>query len=521
MSSNPSPALAALLSFIFPGLGQIYAGDLRRGLIWTIPMLLFIVAVLFLILGGSAAITSLLTVPKTLALIIADIAFFLYHVAAMIDAYDIARTDRPLSYSRRSAGGAPIVLAGLIALAMIIHGLPAVYAADYYSFISKVTNDNPDDVIPSFVPQTPRPSTPAPSLNPTPTGEPTESLDPGETPAGTPNGSGAPSTPSAHVCPPAPNFGGWRMAEDGRVNLLLVGSDSRSDDGTGGASLRTDSMMLMSIDIASCKAALFSFPRNMEQPGPASRYPDWFHIPLENGTDYQGFLFGLWRDAASTPDPNQFPGSEGIGPECQTQFDCQRGWRALSGAIQNMSGVPVDAVVAVNLKGFVDIVDNLPGRGVWIDVPSPLFDDEYYNSRQEKMLVDFKRGCQFMNAEETLAYSRSRHQDSDYQRARRQQYVIQQIRKQLDPLALLPNIPGLLNAAQANLYMSISDADIPFLAQVASRVDADRLYRYDFAPARLTRLGSMDGMRDKIVNIFQEPEPEPEGNPSGQRCPPR
>jgi LCP family protein required for cell wall assembly len=309
------------------------------------------------------------------------------------------------------------------------------------------------------------------------------------------------------------------MAHDGRVNLLLVGSDSRSDEGVGEASLRTDSMMLLSIDIATCKSALFSFPRNLKESGGDSRYPTWFRIPLENGQNYPGFLFGLWRDAATSP--AAYPGSEGIGAECQHQFDCVRGWRALTGAIQNMAGVQVDGVVAVNLKGFVDVVDNLPGGGIWIDVPSPLRDDNYFNSKQQKMRVNFQRGCQFMNGEEALAYARSRHQDSDYQRARRQQYVLQQVRKQLDPLALLPHIPALLQVAQANLFMTISDDDIPFLAQVGARVDADRMYRYDFAPARLTRLGSMQGLRDKVNSIFDEPEPKPTTRPNQEPCPPR
>ncbi len=230
------------------------------------------------------------------------------------------------------------------------------------------------------------------------------------------------------------------MASDGRLNLLLVGSDSRSDDGVSSTSLRTDSMMLLSIDIASCKSALFSFPRNMQQPGAESRYPDWFHIPLENGQDYPGFLNGLWRDAASSP--QHFPGSEGIGAECQQQFDCVRGWRALTGAIQQMSGVPIDGVIAVNLKGFVDVVKNLPGGGLWLDIPSPLYDEDYFNSQQQKMLIDFETGCQFLDGEESLAYARSRHQDSDYERARRQQYVLQQVRKQLDPLGAAAAHPG-------------------------------------------------------------------------------
>jgi LCP family protein required for cell wall assembly len=301
--------------------------------------------------------------------------------------------------------------------------------------------------------------------------------------------------------------GGAQPAADGRLNIILAGSDSRSDEGAGSASIRTDSMMLLSIDIASCKAALFSFPRNMEH-NPLSRYPEWFHIPTEDGGEFSGFLLALWQKGAQSAG-------------CADQFDCEAGWRALTYAIQQMAGVQVDGVVSVNLKGFVGLVDNLPGQGVWIDVPYRLQDDAYFNSQQQHMNVDFQPGCQFLNGEEALAFSRSRHQDSDYQRGRRQQIFLQQVRKQLDPLGLLPHIPGLLQVAQENIFMSFSQTDFPFLAQVAARVDADRLYRYDFAPARLTTLGSMAGMAAKVNNIFSEPEPEPETKPNQEPCPPR
>jgi LCP family protein required for cell wall assembly len=274
-------------------------------------------------------------------------------------------------------------------------------------------------------------------------------------------------------------------------------------------------MMLLTIDIASCKTALFSFPRNM---GCAIGYPTWFHIALESGQDYPGCLNALWRDAASSP--NNYPGSDGIGSNCQQQFDCERGWRALTGAIRNMANVQIDGVVAVNLKGFVALVNALPGHGVWIDVPYALHDDVYHNSQQEQMTVDFKPGCQFLHPEEALAFARSRHQDSDYQRARRQQIFLQQVRRQLDPLALLANLNSLLSAAQQNLFMTFQQSDFENLALVASHVDADRLYRFDFAPNRLEQVGSMDGMAAKIQNIFSEPEPEPETD-NQEPCPPR
>ena len=228
----------------------------------------------------------------------------------------------------------------------------------------------------------------------------------------------------------------------------------------------------------------------------------------------------------------------GSGADCQLQFDCARGWRALAGTIQEISGQGIDGVISVNLKGFASLVDNLPEQcppadlrvqlgnaqcygGVWIDAPDAVHDDVYHTSQQQAMVVDIPAGCHYFDAEMTLAYSRARHESSDYDRARRQQYVLTQIRKQFDPLALLPHIPALLDVVDQNLFMTIRPGDLPYLAEAASRVDADRIYRYDFAPNKVSALGSMAGIRDKVANIFSEPEPPPEGGAKGSTCPPK
>lgn len=392
-------------------------------------MLVALAALVVLLLGGSRAIDSLLTAEAALTLVILDAAFFLYHVGAMVDAYGLARRGQSPDSGRDRVRGAPVALAVLVALAIVLHGLPGAYGFAYYQFASSYKGTS-DVVIPpaSFAPQTllPQPSvlqTPAttPSLVATASGQATAAPSPLTATATLgPAGSAKPS-----ACPAPPDLSNWAPGADGRLNILLVGSDSRSDDGVSAASLRTDSMLLLSVDVADCKAALFSFPRNMtDVPADSvTRYPDWLYIPTENGQHYNGYLFGLWRDAAASP--SQYPGSDGIGPECQKQFDCERGWRALTYAIQQMSGVNIDGVIAVNLKGFVDIVANLPGSGVWLDIPDALQDDAYYNSQQQLYAVDFQPGCQFLGPEDTLAYARSRHQDSDYQRERRQQFVLQ------------------------------------------------------------------------------------------------
>jgi anionic cell wall polymer biosynthesis LytR-Cps2A-Psr (LCP) family protein len=253
------------------------------------------------------------------------------------------------------------------------------------------------------------------------------------------------------------------------------------------------------------------------------------------GINSDGLLTSLWHVAAWCD--QVFVGSDGIsGSDCQQQFDCDRAWRALIGTIQNFTGQQVDGVISVNLNGFVDLVNALPTQcptddqrvalpntpkcygGLWLYTDA-LADEAYYDSQQNQIPVNFTQGCHYTDAEYSLAYARSRHADSDYQRERRQQYVLQQVRRQLDPIALLPSMPTLLSIAEANLYTSLSQTDIAYLAQVASRVDADRLYQEDFAPAHVTQLGSMQGIADFVTNIFSQPEPEPTPQQQNNPCP--
>jgi len=557
MSSNPSPAVAAFLSFLFPGAGQVYAGETRKGLIWAIPMFIFVFAVIWFLLSGSQAMIAFFANPQNrLALLVVNVAFFLYHIAAMLDAYGVAQRERGRSFGY--SAGAPIVLAILLSITFVIHGLPEVYGYQTNVALNNIfKTPPPGGIIPSFVAPTREPSTPPPLTSPTP--QPTESADSTDNPQ--PSGSPGTQTPQptrsplpAIDCSTLPAWG-----QDCTLTALIVGTDSRSDTGVDDNSIRTDTMLFMKVDIQTGQAALFSFPRNMctatdGSCGEGTRYPDWLHIPLSPEAaqspggqaafpdgNYSGLPAGysllnsLWRYAAQHPDI--FPGSEGIGPDCQTQFDCQRGWRALTGTIQEFTGQPIDGIIAVNLKGFTSLVENLPPQcppdaarmaltnakcygGVWIDVPEAVHDDQYHTSQQQAIVVDIPKGCQFFDGEMALAYSRARHETSDYDRARRQQYVLTQIRKQIDPIAMLPNIPALLQVAQQNLFLTFQQSDIPALAQVASRIDADRIYRFDFAPNRVGNLESMQGVRDKVANIFDEPEPVPD-SPSGTHCPPK
>jgi TM2 domain-containing membrane protein YozV len=81
MSRNPSPAVAALLSFVFPGLGQVYAGRPLRGLIMAMPMLLLVLGILLLLTGAIDAIGLFTNSQSIAALLVLNIAFLFYHLA--------------------------------------------------------------------------------------------------------------------------------------------------------------------------------------------------------------------------------------------------------------------------------------------------------------------------------------------------------------------------------------------------------------------------------------------------------
>lgn len=503
MPAVPSPHVAALLSFLFPGAGQIYARQVGRGVLWAIPMVIFVLGVLYILAGG-ADLIDLIGNPQTAAaLLILNLAFFFYHLAAMFDAYGIAQRERRLEGVNTPATAA-IVLVALVIVTLVVHGVPEVLGVAGNDALSRLfPSGRASAAIPHFSPGVVPTAPPNTGALPTPGG----SGNPAS-PTANPSGPvGSPATPRASFPPFDPN---WEPAADGRLNVLLVGADS----GPGRSSVRTDTMILVSVEIDTGKAALFGFPRNMipvPLPGESvGAYP---------GGTFPELLNALWRRAAEHPE--KFPGSEGIdGQTCSRQFDCIRAWRALAGSIQEMAGVQIDGIVAVDLGGFVKLVDAV--GGVWIDVPSRLIDERYHWSDGTLAQIDIKPGCQELDGEYALAYARSRHQDSDYQRMKRQQYVLSAVRRQFDPIAMLPRVFDLLDIAQDNMFMTFSREEIGHLANVAARVDADRLYQVRFTPNKVADLGGIDQIRVRVKNIFSEPEPQPTPRPSNRpaTCPP-
>ena len=438
------------------------------------PALALVVLVLFATAASPLDLLELVLDPNViLALLIVNLLFLLYRIVVILDAYRLSARAR-MAWTRSAGPVSTAVLAALILGTTVIHGAIGYVGYRAYEADRAILPDDNEKA--GFV-------IPEPSWGP----DATARTEPGES-----------APPPTRTAIPGPQWGA-----DGRLNLLLIGSDN----GPGRWSLRTDTMMLLSVDVDTGRAALFGIPRNMVNvplaPESAGTFPCRCFPNLLNGL----YVYAMAH-------PTQFPGGDA------------RGFRAVTGAIQELVGVRLDGMIGVSLNGFVGLVNAI--GGLWIDIPHALYDSHYpLEDGSRDIVVSFKAGCQKLNGRYALAYARSRHQDSDYGRMARQQLVVVALRQQLDPLKLLPQAADLLELARDNLFTTLKRSEIAGLASMARKVDPKRIKTFTFIPPKYSSYLSnsetatirkvVRGVFDKAAPALPSGTPKPTAKPE-TRC---
>ncbi|MGD0121069.1 MAG: LCP family protein [Candidatus Limnocylindrales bacterium] len=491
--SVKSPAGAAVLSFLLPGLGQAGAGRRRRGLFVALPALGMLVAAAGVVLLARRQLYDAFFSESTLsALVLLNVVVLLYRLWTIVDAYLIADSarlpDAPDSKeqtkapARRSRRPLTAVVLGAVLVATIgTHLALGAVTVEYRDTLSCIFNvdapcwfggngnlasgetaaafsNDPGATDPPTASATATSSASdggLPSLSPsnTPTLPPT----PGPTTA-----AGIPIFPVENVS--GPNTPPAEWSADGKLNVLLVGAD----EGVGRWSLRTDTMILLEVDIATGRSVMYGIPRNLENvPLP----PESANAFSCHCFPYPNLLNALWRDAVNRPGAYPYAGSDFV-----------RGFSALEGAIGQYLGLHVDGAVVINLMGFVNLINALGGLDIY--VPAEVKDTQYSRPQDGKdITIDIKPGQQHMDGFTALAYARSRHQDSDYGRMSRQQAVLLALRAQLHPCSLLPKVPELISALGSAFWTDMPIADAPTLLALAERVGTSNVKSIELVPA--------------------------------------
>jgi anionic cell wall polymer biosynthesis LytR-Cps2A-Psr (LCP) family protein len=126
------------------------------------------------------------------------------------------------------------------------------------------------------------------------------------------------------------------------------------------------------------------------------------------------------------------------------------------------------------LKATVDALG-----GIDLDVPTAIYDPDFPADEGDgTMVLDIPAGPQHMDGAMALRYARTRHQDDDYHRVKRQQAVLLAIRDKLVNPQAIVQIPALIAAIQGLGQTDLSPSEIGALACLGPRIDRAAIQAY-------------------------------------------
>ncbi len=437
---------AAFFSLILPGLGQMYCRRFLRGLVWMVPWL--IAAALIAGIAFSMGVKDFAAQFSDLTwlqyLVIGIGVDLVWRLLSVLDAFWVARAPNGVRDATLRRVGSVVGLVAVLAVLLVSH---ATVARQVYSAIETIDCLDQDcgEDIGADESQDPNESIePIPSLGRFET-DPPASLDPDATPTIEP-------TDAPEPTPTVP----WDLRRGDRLNILLVGTN-------GGL---TDTMIVVSIDPDTNEVAFIGMPR------------DTVGLSIPRNTPAGRELGTTWGYRANqiyayTKGNSLFPGKS----------DRERGFGALKMILGESLGIDIPYYVQVDMNGFMDVVNALGGAVV--DVQLPLYDSRYNsNDGRGTLKLYIAPGIHYVGGGDALAYARSRHASSDFERSTRQMRVISAIRNQLDIGSILQpgGIDKYLQIVRKNIKTDIPSRLFPQLAELAQRVNLDDRISLQLAP---------------------------------------
>jgi len=224
---------------------------------------------------------------------------------------------------------------------------------------------------------------------------------------------------------------GLPMQEDGVVNVILIGNDSRGNGEDG----RSDAMILLSISNKTKTIYMTSLLRDM-----------YVEIP--------------GHDSNRLNAAYSFGGAELLMETVEKNFD-----------------IPVNRYMQVNFEAFANLVDAVGG----VELELSLEEVEYVNGYlvEYNMLLERPQGTDnldptvsgliHLNGPQALAYCRNRYLGTDFGRTERQRKVLNAVIKKL-PKTLALNGPELFNGLMPNLTTNLTKNECFRLGLMAGRL---------------------------------------------------
>jgi polyisoprenyl-teichoic acid--peptidoglycan teichoic acid transferase len=283
-----------------------------------------------------------------------------------------------------------------------------------------------------------------------------------------------------------------------RINVLLLGSDA----GSNRTGIRTDTVILASIDTKSGRTVMFSLPRNLQGvPFPAGSraaadYPSGYRCP-----DQSCMLNALWMFGENNW-KTYYP---------KAASAREAGYTAVKEGVEQALGVTVDTYAMVDMKGLEQFINAIGGVTVNVEQDLAIGGAHDGSGRVLQYPVGYlKPGIQHLNGHYAQWYARSRFNTDDYDRMRRQRCLIGYTLDQSDPMTVLRAFPGIAKAAKSNIRIGIQVQDLAPWADLALRVQKGGVKSLTFT-SKVISTGDPDFalMQEKVQEAITAPAPEP------------
>lgn len=235
---------------------------------------------------------------------------------------------------------------------------------------------------------------------------------------------------------------------NGLVNVLIIGQGGGGHDGPE----LTDTMIVASIDLEKKNVVMLSVPRDF-----------WVETKQFGGSR----INEVYRNVKNYLE-TRFDTSEDIAHE--------EAMRLLISELENVVNISIPYYARIDFDGFTKLIDKL--GGIEVEVEKNIYDETYPDGNWGYELFELKKGIQLLNGETALKYSRSRHGSSDFDRAKRQQQVIQAAKDKALSLGVLTSprkITQLYGVINEHFYTNFSLKELLSLAIVGAQFERSSL----------------------------------------------
>jgi polyisoprenyl-teichoic acid--peptidoglycan teichoic acid transferase len=269
--------------------------------------------------------------------------------------------------------------------------------------------------------------------------------------------------------------------DESRINILLLGMRGENVPGGG---LLADTIMVASVNLKENKVAMISIPRDLYVDN-----PEW---------------------GAKTKINAVYAAGEENGKK--------QGIADMEKVVSDVSGIPIHYAITINFAGFKQLIDAIGGIEITLNQPFseslqfnqehvcdgdkggvftiPTGKYEYKKNEKGKIVAQYPicanenaecngeftlpAGKNKLTGEQALCYVRSRYSTNDFERAKRQQIVIQTIKDKalsIGTLADFGKVNGIINALGDNVRTDMELWELQHLFTLYQKMPNPQIYQ--------------------------------------------